>query len=214
MIKMEYSYGGTKNSGNASGKIKSLLNKVKNLKKSLPKSKKSEDVASFSSIEENETPLASATKPEDYQFSSSKSKKFDSSKITSILGGNKLLVGGVLVILAVVVVIGGNMTGYATYTSSLENDLNVTQHTLNDTVEDLTFCQNDLISAASARQNAEGVLTECETNLTVWSEKYNAKTVSYDSLKNDYEALQETHEDLAAKYDNIINAINNLNLSS
>ena len=211
---MEYSYGGTKKSGNASGRIKGLLNKAKNLTKSLPKSKKPANVASFTPIEKNETPLASAAKPEDYQFNSSKSKKFDSSKITSFVGGNKLLVGGVLAILAVVVVIGGNMTGYATYTSTLENDLNATQHVLNDTVEDLTLCQNDLILAASARESAEGILGTCETNLTVWSDKYIAKTISYDSLKDDYEALQETHDELAAKYDTIINAINNLNLSS
>ena len=210
---MEYSYGGTKKSGNASNKIKSLLNKAKNLTKLSPKSKKTVDIASFTPIKAKETTLASATKSESYEFNASKSKKFNYSKITSFAGGNKLLVGGVLVILAVVVVIGGNMTGYVTYAETLASDLNTTQYMLNETVEDLTSCQNDLITAASARQNAEGVLGNCETNLTVWTDKYNAKTVSYDSLKNDYESLQETHDELAAKYDIIINAINSLNLS-
>ncbi len=206
---MGYEYEAVKKSSSTLNKVKNLASKVKNvnkIKNILPKNSKTQESSSFAPTAIRKKTSVSSIAPESYKYQSSKSSKLsklNGGKVSSLLTENKVLVVGVVIILAAIVVIGSNITGYLTYSEFIAVELNETQHTLNETIADFSVCQNDLISCASTRTAAENELSDCKVDMSFYQGKYDSLSMTYEELKTNY-------DDLRGDYDNLASLVNQL----
>ncbi|MFH1420448.1 MAG: hypothetical protein ABIG30_00600 [Candidatus Aenigmatarchaeota archaeon] len=94
------------------------------------------------------------------------------------LANGKFIVVAVI-LLAAFIFVGSNVTGYMTYTDSVEKQLNETQTNLNETILLYGACQNNLINCAESDMSTSKNLESCNANMTETRSSYTLLELNY-----------------------------------
>lgn len=120
------------------------------------------------------------------------------------------IIAAILAILCALIIIGGNITSYSVYVSSLEMKLNKTieekrncEISLSDCNNSLEYCEKELKEKLVALSSCENLRLRYKIEKDEWKSNYTKLEIKHEICKKDYEECKYEYKKLKKDYDNL-----------